>query len=93
MSEESNLVEFPAPAEIEVVIPVLSVEQKLTIRDAQYSILNLRQQALQLVEKAASAEQALGQHFGRLAAEFKIDKTKVGFNPSTLEFFLLKSKE
>ncbi len=65
------------------VYPDLSTEQKLRVRNAQFSLTRTREHSARLV---SDAEKSLMSALGELATELKIDPNTANFDLDTLKF-------
>jgi hypothetical protein len=71
------------PMEPTAVHPALSTEQKLRVRNIQFSLTRTREHAARLV---SDAEKSLMSALGELATELKIDPNTANFDLDTLKF-------
>jgi hypothetical protein len=63
--------------------PVLSAEQKLSLRSQQYLITKTQAQAMQALQ---AAEKEFGKLVTEIGKSHNVDFTTTQFNPDTLEF-------
>jgi hypothetical protein len=69
--------------EVAATYPVLTTEEKLSIREAQFMLVNTHEQALAEVR---AAEKNLRSTVEGLAKKYSLDEAKTNFNLGTLAF-------
>lgn len=69
-----------------VELPQLTSEQKLTIRDGQVKILNIREQIRNLSDESTKTEQNVLQTVAAIGKDLNIDMNSVVFNFDILSF-------